>query len=360
MAVVFGISVVISLVLLKVANSAAAKWRYPAVGVGVWSLAAVVMPMCISIVSIVIAIQGILMTAGALFASRAQPKRFLAISIGATLLAYGIAATLSLRQLSALQSRFPVESIETRLPAFRKFGSVHLDTFAKTDLDVADEQIGFESWRSRLLQDLHENSIQMFLAQPGFGVSRMNEGLDRAFEEYRDRMETPELPNSNSLEDLSAGIEVGPMTAARRSDTELRSLHLEWLPDFFESGRQFGYFRDRKHVIGFRPHEFRSRPHSEIRVKKVELVGVIVHAEPVVYRTNGLPTMSKLPKIPIRPLDGFEIKGLKAIESGNALFARQTPTGLRMLGPIRAVNACTACHDCERGRLLGAFSYWID
>ena len=70
--------------------------------------------------------------------------------------------------------------------------------------------------------------------------------------------------------------------------------------------------------------------------------------------------MAKLPKIPLRPLDVFETKGLEALKSGEAIFVRQTPAGLRMLGPIRASKQCIECHDCERGRLLGAFSYVHD
>jgi hypothetical protein len=31
-----------------------------------------------------------------------------------------------------------------------------------------------------------------------------------------------------------------------------------------------------------------------------------------------------------------------------------------MLGPIRATKQCTQCHGCERGELLGAFSYILD
>ena len=33
--------------------------------------------------------------------------------------------------------------------------------------------------------------------------------------------------------------------------------------------------------------------------------------------------------------------------------------GVRMVGAIRSTTQCVSCHDCERGDLLGAFSYTL-
>ncbi len=67
--------------------------------------------------------------------------------------------------------------------------------------------------------------------------------------------------------------------------------------------------------------------------------------------------MDLLRSAPIRPLDGFEGQGLQELRKGEMLFVREQADRLRMLGAIRATSQCTKCHDCERGELLGAFSY---
>jgi hypothetical protein len=67
--------------------------------------------------------------------------------------------------------------------------------------------------------------------------------------------------------------------------------------------------------------------------------------------------MDEQRKAKTRPLDSFEIAGLAELRKGQALVAREQNERLRMLGAIRATQHCTACHDCERGDMLGAFSY---
>ena len=365
MALAFGISVIVSLILLLVANRNVAKWRYPAVGVGCWSLALVVVPACMQFGLTVVAIQGILMSAGALFARPDRPRRFLAISLAATLVAYGIGTLLSVRDFESLKRRFPLESMEARLPIPAKAEPARLSAESLEDLAVLDANFPEYSWRNDLLRQLHENSVDLFLAQSGFGVSRMMTGLDGAFRVRRGRepeLPEPELPEPKSLDALSTGVQEIPMSAIKAEEMPgLALLHRTRVPAFFESGRQFGYVRDRKHVAGFLPHGFQLGYEDEEKpqARSIELVGLVVHPEPVVYRTGGLPTMANLPKIPTRPLDAFETKGLAELTSGSRLFVRQTPTGLRMLGPIRATKQCTECHGCERGRLLGAFSYAI-
>jgi hypothetical protein len=61
---------------------------------------------------------------------------------------------------------------------------------------------------------------------------------------------------------------------------------------------------------------------------------------------------------PTRAPDAFE-KGLVALRRGENVFARGTESKARMLGVVRAAKPCVACHGCDRGELLGAFSYGL-
>ncbi len=93
------------------------------------------------------------------------------------------------------------------------------------------------------------------------------------------------------------------------------------------------------------------------KLASVELVGLVVHEKPVAYVSDLLPRMDVLRQSPIRELDAFETQGLAALQDAGTLFLRLQSRRLRLLGAIRATKQCTTCHECERGDLLGAFSY---
>jgi hypothetical protein len=124
----------------------------------------------------------------------------------------------------------------------------------------------------------------------------------------------------------------------------------------------FGYVRDRRHVAGFRAHQFRHDPEAPAlwRTRRLELVGLLKYDEPVVYLSQNFPRMDELRTAPTRPLDPFENEALAGLRLGEDLIAQQTTTHLRMLGAIRAVRQCQRCHGVERGELLGAFSYQME
>jgi hypothetical protein len=84
-----------------------------------------------------------------------------------------------------------------------------------------------------------------------------------------------------------------------------------------------------------------------------------MHEEPVAYVSEHLPKMDELREAPTRALDNFEEMGLKQIQRGEDLYARESGSTLRLLGAIRATKQCTTCHACDRGDLLGAFSYTL-
>jgi hypothetical protein len=47
------------------------------------------------------------------------------------------------------------------------------------------------------------------------------------------------------------------------------------------------------------------------------------------------------------------------LHQGEDLVVAQEGQRLRMLGAIRSVRQCVACHGGARGDLLGAFSYFL-
>ena len=67
--------------------------------------------------------------------------------------------------------------------------------------------------------------------------------------------------------------------------------------------------------------------------------------------------MDELREAPTRPLDRFEASSLDKLRQGEDLIVGRSPRQLRMLGAIRSLKQCVACHGGERGDLLGAFSY---
>jgi hypothetical protein len=141
----------------------------------------------------------------------------------------------------------------------------------------------------------------------------------------------------------------------------LFELHKDSFVDFVHPNG-FGYVKDLRHVAGFQPHQFSQTPSSaaEWQVQTLELVGLLLHDEPVVYVSEHLPRMDELVEMPTRALDKFETIGLEALRGGDDLFVRDIAVGTkRMLGPLRSTKQCITCHGCGYGDLLGAFSYTL-
>ena len=116
--------------------------------------------------------------------------------------------------------------------------------------------------------------------------------------------------------------------------------------------------RNRREIAGFQPHHFTDVPLvASWKIQTLELVGLLMHPEPIVYVSNDLPAMDKLKDVPTRALNGFEDEGLKYLQSGNDLYVRESSEGLRMMGAVRNAKQCVECHGGNRGDLLGAFSY---
>ena len=176
--------------------------------------------------------------------------------------------------------------------------------------------------------------------------------------------DVPEPPRSDLLSlDALAGDAVAPRgpppPLALPSDSLTDKLHLGALVDFVNADG-FGYARDREHVAGFLSHRMSSvpaLPTEQWLTRRVELVSLLKHDEPMVYVSKYLPNMDQLREAPVRPLDAFEQRTLAKLRTGDDVIVESGSDRIRMLGSLRAGKQCLECHSVERGALLGAFSY---
>src|SRR5207237_541187 len=66
-------------------------------------------------------------------------------------------------------------------------------------------------------------------------------------------------------------------------------------------------------------------------------------------------------KLPTRPLEAFETRAIDELKKGKELLVETSAGEMRMVGAIRAKEACIACHKSNKvGDLLGAFTYRVD
>jgi hypothetical protein len=224
------------------------------------------------------------------------------------------------------------------------------------------EQLHEEAVLSQLEQ-LHEDAVRLFVHQSGFGVSRMPSlyawRLTRGL-----RTEEPlPQPGTRTTPTWSTADFLKPQPPGKddaKVSKELLSMHTLSVVDFVNPNG-FGFFKDRRHVAGFQAHQFSKVPVPMLfwKMQTIDLVGLVVHEEPLVYVSSHLPRMDELRDAPTRPLDAFESHGLKALRSGEELFVRSVDWKIRVLGAVRSAKQCLACHGGQRGDLLGAFSYTL-
>lgn len=214
----------------------------------------------------------------------------------------------------------------------------------ETEIDLfRDKEV-----RRLMLARLHDREVENFVEREGFGVGRV-----QVPNPYRHdvpvRLQAPEWPST----DKTTVVEE-PRTKA------FGYKHRAVVAEFLHVPG-FGLVRDRTQVYGFEPHGFREPsqhlPFGTMTVERVELVGLLLHGEPVTYVTDRLPTMEGVRGFPTRPLDDFEAASLKLLRAGEDLTSGAGPDVTRAFGSIRSTKQCVACHGGERGDLLGAFSY---
>lgn len=358
------ISLVVSAILLLEVNLIASRAKRPVgliiANASAFGLASI--GVCLVMLPPVL-LQAVLVCVTAWFwgASHGKPRHFLALSCAATVVAFAIPGYFAFQQTRHLQEVFPYVSMDDRLPTQRKQRpSKDLPAATWDRLSQLEDQVEraknnwLGDWRMDLLRAIHEDAVQIFVTREGFGVSRAN-GLREHLLKRGIRKEPP-IPQSGALSP-SPWVASSPQEQQKASEG-FRSLHDSSVVDFVHP-EGFGYIKDRRHVVGFQEHQISQMPEPADRwaLQRLDLLSLLLHEEPVAYVTDHLPRMKELRAASTRELDDFESVGLPALQRGEDLFVRSKGQELRMLGALRAARQCLACHEAERGDLLGAFSY---
>jgi hypothetical protein len=306
------------------------------------------------------------------------PRGFFAGSLTAFLVSYAVIGVPRAVALWQAARQHPFESLESRLAYEPHRPSESAEgTRAKSANDDPGDSFRDYTGRRRtaMLQRIHENSVHAFVNSPGFGVVRMigpSLGDLRRADPIRTAppLPLPEPPSGTDVPSLSVGDLVlepdkeAAVPASGLNHNELRVYHRLGLDDFADP-LGFGFVRDRRQVAGFLSHRFTRYPPkpgkeadaAHWRIESLDLVSLLKHPEPVAYVSKHLPRMDELRDAPTRPLDEFEAERLPNVRAGEEISAAYGPRRIRLLGAIRARDACLKCHSVDPGELLGAFSY---
>jgi hypothetical protein len=359
------ISLVLSVLLLLIANGIVWRARHAGTMIACSSVAFMLGPLFLMCILPAVALQALLLC-GVVFVWRVSHRGrffFLPLSCGATLVAYGISGMMVLqseREYARLRARYPYESMEGRLPAPNPLhdGAPLLPATAERLSRLEAEIPEYtNSYREYQLRMLHEHTVELFINSPGFGIARMLHPSESGLTVSLRREPAPLQPGSRFTSMWSPGEWLQP---AAGDEAPLRRMLQASILDFVNP-RGFGYFKDRLHVAGFDSHRFREvpAPANRWKVQTLELVGLLLLDEPAAYVSDHLPWMDRLRGAPTRPLDRFERYALDALWRGEDLFITQGEEGVRMLGAVRSTKQCVNCHGGDGGDLLGAFSYTL-
>jgi hypothetical protein len=351
-------SLVLSGVLLLVANLAARYSKHPVRVTLAWAVAVTMLPlMAFTFFPVVWLQAGLLGVALVICGGVGCRTRWISFaSVASVLVAYGViglSANDKEREYARLRSQYPFESMEPRLPR-------PVPASATGDVERlkhVEQAIGDQTNRGRemALARLHSDATQRFARTPGLGVGRMSQFSEPTPWNLQSepRNEAPAqqdyFPSSMSLSDSKL---------PRPTQAAIDSLHEAGFLDFVNP-RGFGYVKDRRHVAGFESHGFTRfpEPTGDWKVATVDLVGLLLHDTPVVYVSAKLPRMEELRDAPTRPLDAFESSALAALQKGADMHIADGTESVRFVGSLRNAGQCVECHGGERGALLGAFSY---
>lgn len=353
------VSLIVSMLLLCFANLIACRSRHPVPPILFLGLAVSIAPYFMMFFLWTTPIQAALLTVAAAYVSWSGRRAlaFLPPSIAATLAAFAFTGWWAWRELSEMREHFPCVSLEASLPVSPP-QSHQLSPRAERQLAIleaaVDEELNqFGGFRSRRrlqqLQHIHEDAVSAFVQSPGFGVARLLSPSTQSLS--AGLREAPPIPQPAAHADLSRspGEQDVLLPPPREWSESLFEMHKDNFIDFVHPNG-FGYVRDRQHVAGFQSHQFSRTPPWQWNVQTLELVGLLLHEEPVVYVSEHLPRMDELRDVRTRQLDHFEAMGLEALRRGDDLFVRDTAAWTRrMLGPLRATKQCLACHGGEYG-----------
>ena len=297
-------------------------------------------------------------------AGRSRLRRFWPMGVSAVTAAYlgmGVITLLGEAPYGRYRQAYPFESMVERVPepsaerpAMTEATRDRLDEL-EVRVEIEATRFGSRFTRENALRELHEDRVREFVSAPGFGIARLPSPT--YWLRPRPRGATPEQESEWPSTAHEAVPESTPIPDASQA---LSHFHRDGLLDFLNVPG-FGYVKDRTRVAGFQPHGFTRAPAvgSPWKVDRIELVSLLIHAEPTVYMTVTLPTMEGVREFPTRPLDDFEASGLKLLRAGDDMTSVTGPNTLRAFGSIRSTKQCVSCHGGRRGDLLGAFSYTL-
>jgi hypothetical protein len=288
-----------------------------------------------------------------------RPVTFLAGSLLVMIVSYAVVGWVAWRDVARLKNQYPMVSLEQRLPPLPP-GPVHLTPASAERLDALEAEdypLREPNYRTDRLRELHEETLNVFINRPGFGVTRGSGYREGAYRLGIREDRPVAQPGPRTLLPWSTDF-ARDTTKPIPPDADTEKMHRAGVVDFVHPNG-FGYVRDKAHVAGFQEHQFLHVPEASGRwkLRTLDLVGLLMHPRPVAYVSENLPRMDELREAPVRALDEFEEAGLKKLRGGDDFFIRQAADGRRMLGSIRSVKQCLRCHDGPRGSLLGAFSY---
>jgi hypothetical protein len=287
----------------------------------------------------------------------------------AVVVAFAIPAVWAWRdavQVTDLLSRYPEISIEDRLPVRAPIrASYPLPEAAQKRVLELENRITLDEGGRHyslvllsLMRDRHHTQVERFINGTGFGFGRLMRPREASLAlGLRDDVSIPQ-PNVISKvvsDDPGQGGEKWERTS---NVPRFYRPNSDAVADFVYAAG-LGLFVDRSHVTGFQTHRFSEvpKPIDEWTVETLDLVGLVMHEEPVAYVSENLPRMDELRTATTRGLDEFETTGLAELRRGEDVVVSTSGSRLRMFGPIRNVEQCVKCHGGERGDLLGAFSY---
>ena len=258
--------------------------------------------------------------------------------------------------LKATTDAYPLQPLKGRLP--RRAGNANAELSSEAEADLKEFETVAEGRfnRSWALKDVHDEAVKKFSNAQGQGVRRIPSFSKEMIDSLKRSDEVPLQP------EIVGTTVAEPAATAERIEDALKMLHRAGIGDF-ASPQDFGYVTDDgKQAAGFIPHRFTKTPPADprLRLQRIDLVGLLLHPKPVVYVSDKLPRMEELTAATTRWPDDFEAKAIESLRIGETLVVREAETGLRMVGAIRAAKQCTACHEGQRGELLGAFSYQFE
>lgn len=372
-------SLIVSAILLAVTNAAAGTdGRRAGLGGAVALVALVLFFMAQSLVLTANAL-ALLIAAVVCACLRPRPAWFLKASLLATGFVYAVAGAfvcMDIRENLAAREQFPYESLASRL-FYESPGRLTAPEpkASPARLDETEREIDHSDYfglvRTITLRHIHAGVVEQFINSPGFGVARQFRAPNRYFlpAPHSEPIVQPAVASSRRRQPIADAGAAGDGSLVRGlpeapPKDSLLHMHDHGVADFVNP-RGFGDARDRDHVAGFQEHLFRETPEPRApavqdrawQVARLDLVSLLKFDEPCAYVSEHLPRMDELRGAPTRPLDAFEKESLTKLQAGEDLAVEAKPDRIRMVGAVRALKQCLACHEARRGDLLGAFSY---